>query len=165
MQILFPVALLLIFYFLVLPRQRRAQAQRNLGATVEVGDQVVMAGGMIGTLVSRDGERALVEVAPAIEIEFLVSAIVRRLDPVYDDGDTDDAHDGYIGDDAFPDGDGAPHVDPAAPTVPVDVTPPPIPTKPDLSKPDLSATDDLRRDDAPRGEEPPVVPPQRGDMT
>ena len=79
------VLLLLIplaMWFLVLrPQQARLRAQRDLVSTLEAGDRVVTAGGVIGTLtVVGDTEVTLVT-RPGIELQLLRGAVSRRLDP------------------------------------------------------------------------------------
>ena len=79
------VLLLLIplaMWFLVLrPQQARLRAQRELVASLEAGDRVVTAGGIIGTLtVVGDTEVTLVT-TPGVELQVLRGAVSRRLDP------------------------------------------------------------------------------------
>jgi preprotein translocase subunit YajC len=79
------VLLLLIplaMWFLVLrPQQARLRAQRALVSSLEAGDRVVTAGGIIGTLtVVGDTEVTLVT-RPGIEVQVLRGAVSRRLDP------------------------------------------------------------------------------------
>ena len=83
----------LVLYVLVLrPQRRRVQAQRTLLSKLAPGDEVVTAGGMIGTLLSMGPDRATVEVAPDVVIGFLPPAIVRRLDPDPSPPDASDPH-------------------------------------------------------------------------
>lgn len=69
-----------LYFAMIRPQRQRVQAQRALLANLAPGDRVVTAGGMIGTLVSTDGERATVELAPGVVLEFLAPAIIRRID-------------------------------------------------------------------------------------
>src|SRR5215217_3501184 len=72
----------LAMWFLVLrPQQARLRAQRDLVATLEAGDRVVTAGGIVGTLtVVGDTEVTLVT-TPGVELRVLRGAISRRVDP------------------------------------------------------------------------------------
>ena len=72
----------LAMWFLVLrPQQARLRAQRDLVSSLEAGDRVVTAGGIIGTLtVVGDTEVTLVT-RPGIEVQVLRGAVSRRLDP------------------------------------------------------------------------------------
>lgn len=76
--VLIPLAL---YFLMIRPQRQRVMAQRSLISTLEPGDRVVTAGGVIGTLVAIDAEQASVEVAPGTVIDLLAPAIVRRLDP------------------------------------------------------------------------------------
>lgn len=68
------------FYFLLIrPQQRRARQQRELLASLEVGDEVITLGGLFGTVRSLDGDRVRLEVAPGVELTFVRNAIARRL--------------------------------------------------------------------------------------
>jgi preprotein translocase subunit YajC len=104
MSIVLIPALLILFYFVFLrPQQQRVRKQRALLNALSVGDEIVTAGGMIGRIVDLTDERAVVEVAHGVEIEFLRAAISRKLDPSeapyyntsdsesYDDEEADDA--------------------------------------------------------------------------
>jgi preprotein translocase subunit YajC len=62
------------------PQRRRVTAQQQMLKELGPGDRVVTASGMIGTLLGIDGDRAAVEAAPGVVLEFLLPAIVRRLD-------------------------------------------------------------------------------------
>jgi preprotein translocase subunit YajC len=83
--------MVVIFYFLLIrPQQRRARAQRELVESVDVGDEVITVGGMFGTIRALDDEAVTVEVAPGTEIRMLKSAIMRK--HVFDD-DVEDVED------------------------------------------------------------------------
>jgi hypothetical protein len=60
--------------------------------SVDVGDQVVTAGGMIGRVVELSDDRAWIEVADDVVIEILRVAISRKTDSprLTDDGAEDD---------------------------------------------------------------------------
>lgn len=70
------------FYLLLLrPQRRRIQAQRQLLASLAVGDEVLMAGGLIGTVAQLDSETLLLEVAPGTTMRFVISAVARITGP------------------------------------------------------------------------------------
>ena len=49
--LIFPLAILAIFYFiLIVPQRRQLKAHQELVAALEKGDQVVTAGGLIGEI-------------------------------------------------------------------------------------------------------------------
>ena len=83
--------MLFAVYFLWLRPQRKklraTQLQRN---APEIGDDVVTAAGFIGRVVSLEGDRAEVEVAPGQYLTILRSALGRRLDPIIPGSADDD---------------------------------------------------------------------------
>jgi preprotein translocase subunit YajC len=80
-EVLFPLVLLgLMWLLLVRPQQQRVRRQRELVASVVVGDRVVTVGGIVGTIVGLDDEEARVEVAPGTVLTLLRPAISRRFD-------------------------------------------------------------------------------------
>jgi preprotein translocase subunit YajC len=91
MQYLLPLLLLMALYFVYMPQRRRTQAQRQLVASLAPGDDVITAGGVFGTIVSIDDDRAMLEVAPGVDVEFLVASIVRRLATEIDTHDAAEA--------------------------------------------------------------------------
>jgi preprotein translocase subunit YajC len=83
--ILLPLALLAVFFvFRANPQRRRVMGQQALLGQLAPGDKVVTGGGMIGTLVAIEGDRAAVEVAPGVIVEFLLAGILRRADDAPD---------------------------------------------------------------------------------
>ena len=76
--LLVPVAM----WFLILrPQQARLRAQRELVASLEAGDRVVTAGGIVGTLTVVGESEVTLATRPGIELQVLRGAISRRLDP------------------------------------------------------------------------------------
>jgi preprotein translocase subunit YajC len=82
MGLLFPLHLLAAMWlFLVRPQQQRVRAQRQLLVSLEVGDEVVTAGGIVGRIVRLDERDAAIDVAPGVTLTFLRAAISRKLEP------------------------------------------------------------------------------------
>jgi preprotein translocase subunit YajC len=85
------VVLLMLFaaswLLLIRPQQQRLRAQRALIESLEVGDRVVTAGGIIGTVVGLTDRDAEVAVAPGVQLTFLRAAMSRRLTDEVDDAD------------------------------------------------------------------------------
>jgi preprotein translocase subunit YajC len=79
MQILFPLLLLAAFYFLLLrPQQQRVKTHNNLVSSVEVGDEIVSAGGLVGH-VTAIGERDVqFEIAPGVVVTLAKGAIAQK---------------------------------------------------------------------------------------
>ena len=95
---LIPFVLLLglMWFVLIRPQQARLRKQRDLIASVQVGDVVLTAGGIIGTVRVLTDDELRLEVSPGVELRVVRAAISRRLN-------ADEAGDGDLG--SF-DGDG-----------------------------------------------------------
>ena len=91
-QFIFIGLILAIFYFMLIrPQKRRVQQHQQMVRSIEVGDEVVTAGGILGTITSVGDEEFEVEVAPGTTIRFLKTSISRRV--TEDDHDEDEAID------------------------------------------------------------------------
>ena len=80
------------YFLMIRPQQRKLRAQRELLQRIEVGDEVVTAGGIFGTIVDidEDDDVLTVEIAPGTNIRMLRGGISRRLDEEVVDDDEDD---------------------------------------------------------------------------
>jgi preprotein translocase subunit YajC len=93
LSLLFPLVLLGgVFYFLLLrPNRTRQRQQQSLLESLKVGDEVMTAGGIFGTLKDMDEEddTVTVEIAPGTEVRMLRRAIAQRLvdEPEEESGD------------------------------------------------------------------------------
>jgi preprotein translocase subunit YajC len=68
----------LILYFLIIrPQQQQKKKAMAMLAALKKGDRVLTNGGMFGTVVGLDGDKAVLKVAENIKIEFVKSAIVQ----------------------------------------------------------------------------------------
>ncbi len=72
------------WFLLIRPQQERAKAQTAMVAALEVGDQVISAGGIHGTLVEVFDETVTLEVAPGSRLTLARPAIARRIEPDLD---------------------------------------------------------------------------------
>lgn len=73
---LLPIALLALFYFMILrPQQRRAKAHQAVIAGVKRGDTVVMSSGMIGKVTRVDDAEVQVEIAPTVNVKVVKAMI------------------------------------------------------------------------------------------
>ncbi len=83
MEQLLPLAFLLVvmYFLLIRPQQQRVKAQRNLVASLSVGDEIVTVGGLIGRIVAIDDDTATVETTPGTLLRFRRTAISGRLGP------------------------------------------------------------------------------------
>ena len=91
MQVLFPLLLMGAFYFLLLrPQQQRVKKHNALLAAVEVGDEIVSAGGLVG-VIKEIGERDVqFEIAPGVVVTLAKGAIA-QIAPSAIAGPEDDA--------------------------------------------------------------------------
>jgi preprotein translocase subunit YajC len=84
--IYFAVLAVAFFLLIVRPRRRQATAHRELVATLAVGDEVMTAGGIFGTVRELQGDDVVViEIAPATTIRVARGAIAQRISPVPSD--------------------------------------------------------------------------------
>ena len=78
--VVYLVILVAAFFLLVVRPQRRQMAShRALVASLEVGEEVVTTGGILGTIHSLDDEVAELEVAPGVVLRIARAAIARRV--------------------------------------------------------------------------------------
>ena len=81
------VIILLLFgamwFFTIRPQQQRLREQRALIASVQAGDVVLTAGGLVGRIVSLDDEELILDVGRATPVEVRVAraAVSRRISP------------------------------------------------------------------------------------
>jgi preprotein translocase subunit YajC len=81
MESLLPLLLLagMMWLLLIRPQQQRVKRQQALLASLEVGDEVVTAGGLMGRIVSLDDERMWIEIAPGTTVTFVRAAVSHRV--------------------------------------------------------------------------------------
>ena len=95
------LAIFLVFWLLIIrPQSRRQKALQQLRSSLQPGDQVMLTSGIYATLLSSDGDRATVEIAPGVVVDVAAAAIasVESADRGEDDDsssfdDADDADD------------------------------------------------------------------------
>jgi preprotein translocase subunit YajC len=76
------VILVAAFYFLIVrPQRRNAQVRRQLLATVDVGDEIVTSGGIIGTVLAIDDETLDVEIADGVVVRLARGAVAAKTNP------------------------------------------------------------------------------------
>jgi preprotein translocase subunit YajC len=71
----------LFWLLLIRPQRRRAQAQNRLISSVEVGDEIVTAGGLYGTIVGVGDEELMVEIAPGTHVRIARRAVAAVIEP------------------------------------------------------------------------------------
>lgn len=81
------VAILALFWFMVIrPQQRRQKQVVALQDSIQVGQRVMMSSGIYGTIASMTDDRARLEVAPGTVIEIARAAIAKLDSPTHETG-------------------------------------------------------------------------------
>lgn len=100
LTLLLPLVLLgaVAYFLLIRPQQKQRQQHSELVSQLEPGDEVVTIGGIFGEIVEIDENRVTLEMYDGTQIEFLRTAISRKVAPEReetpddqepdDDGDT-----------------------------------------------------------------------------
>jgi preprotein translocase subunit YajC len=72
-----------MWFFTIRPQQQRIREQRQLVATIEAGDVVLTAGGLVGRIVSLDDEEMMLDVGRGtpVEVRVVRAAVTKRLTP------------------------------------------------------------------------------------
>jgi preprotein translocase subunit YajC len=74
------VAMLAIFYFLIIrPQQTKQKQMETMLKAIKKGDRVLTTGGILGTVVGVDDTKAVLKIADDVKVEFTKSAIVQVL--------------------------------------------------------------------------------------
>jgi preprotein translocase subunit YajC len=80
-QMLPIVAILVIFYFLLIrPKQREQKKHQQMLTQLNKGDRVLTSGGIFGSVVGVKEDQVVIKIAENVKIELLKSAVVRRLE-------------------------------------------------------------------------------------
>ena len=89
MEILLPVALVgAMYFFLIRPQQQQVKAQRELIASLDVGDEVVTSSGIYGIITELEESIVWLEVAKDLELKLAREAIQRMaVEPEPDESD------------------------------------------------------------------------------
>lgn len=88
MEFIFSATIILIFIvgywsLAVFPKQRDFKKHQQYIQTLDVGDEVVSYGGIIGTIIELDDEigTAILRVADGVEVKILTAALRQKFDP------------------------------------------------------------------------------------
>jgi preprotein translocase subunit YajC len=83
------VAFVVLYLIVVRPQKRRQLQQKQLVDELRVGDEVLTAGGIYGTITHLEEERVTVEIAPDLEVSVARRAIAGvTVEPEDDEADT-----------------------------------------------------------------------------
>jgi len=92
------VALGFLYFVLVRPQKRRRADVERMLHSLEVGDEVVTAGGIFGTITALDEDEVRVEIAPELEVRVArraIGGVVNRAGEEDEAGRTSSEGDGY----------------------------------------------------------------------
>ena len=79
MALIFPLLLLGAFYFLLVrPQQQRVRSHKTLVSSVEVGDEVVSAGGIVGRVTAIGDRDVQFEIASGVVVTLAKGAIAQK---------------------------------------------------------------------------------------
>ena len=92
----------LVYVFFLRPRAQAARRQRDTLMELNVGDEVLTAAGIFGTVLDVESDRVTLETAPGTRLTVVRSTIARRItqpdvtEPTaWDEHDDDEVHDAY----------------------------------------------------------------------
>jgi preprotein translocase subunit YajC len=64
-------SIILIFYFMIIrPQQKRAKERQKLLDSLKKGDKIITSGGMYGTVVGLDDKTVLVQIADNVKVKL-----------------------------------------------------------------------------------------------
>jgi len=69
----------LLWIFLLLPQQRRAKEHRTMLTQLQVGDEVLTAAGMYGSITEFDGQTVFLAVSDNLEVKVTRESIAERV--------------------------------------------------------------------------------------
>ena len=70
------------FYFLIArPQSKRLQQQRQMQSSIQIGDEVLTAGGLVVTVVRLSDELLTVQLAPGVETQLNRRFVVSKQEP------------------------------------------------------------------------------------
>lgn len=73
-----PLMAVFFYFFIVRPQQNRVRQHNELVASLEVGNEVVTAGGIVGYVTEIADRDVMVEVAPGVALRIVKGAIAQR---------------------------------------------------------------------------------------
>jgi preprotein translocase subunit YajC len=73
------IAFVLIYLIVVRPQRKRQNAQQKVSSVLQVGDEVLTAGGVYGSVTRLDEDEVRIEIAPNVEVRLARRAIAAIL--------------------------------------------------------------------------------------
>jgi preprotein translocase subunit YajC len=83
--ILIVIGFALFFLFVIRPTRRRQNEQLTMQESLEVGDEIVTAGGMYGTVAGVDEDEVAIEVAEGVVVRIARRAVAGVMPPDEDE--------------------------------------------------------------------------------
>ena len=78
--VLFPLALIAIFYFLLIrPQQKKAKEHRAMLEALKKGDKIVSSGGLHGVITGISDDAITMEIAPKIRVKISRGSVAGKL--------------------------------------------------------------------------------------
>ncbi|MDR1614693.1 MAG: preprotein translocase subunit YajC [Campylobacteraceae bacterium] len=78
---LFPIALIAIFYFLlIMPQQRQAKAHKQMLSSLKKGDKVITSGGLVGEVTNVDENFIKIKLNDDVIVKIVKEYILKRVD-------------------------------------------------------------------------------------
>jgi preprotein translocase subunit YajC len=75
MTIAFPLILVVMYFFMIRPQQKKAKEQQNFKDTIDKGQKIVTIGGIHGKILEIRDKTFLIEVGNGIKLEIEKSAV------------------------------------------------------------------------------------------
>jgi preprotein translocase subunit YajC len=67
----------LLYFVMIRPQQKRQKEQQSLTASLEVGDEVLLSGGLTGKIQSLDDTFLELQIAQGVTVKVLKSSVVK----------------------------------------------------------------------------------------
>ena len=83
------VILVLMWFLLIRPQRRRQQDSQRLIDSLAIGNEIVTAGGLYGTITALEEDEAHVEIADGVEVRVAKRAIAAVLEEEEEDEEDD----------------------------------------------------------------------------
>ena len=74
------VGVALMWFFAIRPQRRRASVHQRMQSTLAVGDEIVTAGGLYGTVTRVGEDDVTLELAPGVEVRLARRAVAAIVD-------------------------------------------------------------------------------------
>ncbi|MGB5106633.1 MAG: preprotein translocase subunit YajC [Candidatus Zixiibacteriota bacterium] len=81
MVVPFALMILVLYFLMIRPQQKRAKEHTKMLTELKKGDRIITTGGMYGTVFgfSDDENKVIIKVSDEVKMEFLKSAIAQKV--------------------------------------------------------------------------------------